>query len=73
MRPMGKFVWFFVDLAILSRRDLRTKPGVLTPGMGKKESRPEGAEDDRCALTSHSLPLSAAPSGRVLFLRYTWG
>jgi hypothetical protein len=37
----------FDDLAILSRRDLRTKPGVLTPGTDPKRSaRPERAEDD---------------------------
>jgi len=30
-------------VANLSRRDLRTQPGVLTPGADKKTFRPEGA------------------------------
>jgi hypothetical protein len=29
----------------LSRRDKRTQPGVLTPGIDKKWARPEGAEE----------------------------
>src|SRR5690242_12768356 len=36
----------------LSRRDNRTKPGVLTPGSVKKAPRPKGAEDISSA--SHS-------------------
>jgi len=30
---------------ILSRRDLRTQPGVLTPGHVNTETRPERAEE----------------------------
>jgi hypothetical protein len=30
---------------VLSRRDLRTQPGVLTPGTGSKNARPKGAVD----------------------------
>jgi hypothetical protein len=29
----------------LSRRDLRTQPGVLTPGRNKKDTHPEGVAD----------------------------
>src|SRR5258708_13237663 len=36
---------------ILSRRDVRTQPGVLTPGTDLKIARPEGAEDIRSAVS----------------------
>jgi adenosylcobinamide-phosphate synthase len=35
----------------LSRRDVRTQPGVLTPGTGQKIARPERAEDIRSAAS----------------------
>ncbi len=35
----------------LSRRDVRTQPGVLTPGTDLKIARPEGAEDIRSAVS----------------------
>ena len=54
----------------LSRRDSRTKPGVLTPGSDKSNARPERAEEDRSELPLNirdyqpNMPLPAAPSGR---------
>jgi hypothetical protein len=55
---------------ILSRRDRRTQPGVLTPGIEKRTARPEGAEDTRSAfrlpkrewLTHLCRPFRAGPS-----------
>src|SRR5258708_24407639 len=35
----------------LSRRDVRTQPGVLTPGTDLKIARPERAEDIRSAVS----------------------
>ena len=40
-RDVESMLWTTVSL--LSRRDYRTQPGVLTPGAGQKAARPEGA------------------------------
>src|ERR1700722_20275732 len=58
---------------VLSRRDYRTQPGVLTPGNRPKKARPEGAADRcdrrlvRLGLT-YLLTSSTAPLGRAVFL-----
>jgi hypothetical protein len=58
---------------VLSRRDYRTQPGVLTPGKRSKEACPEGATD-RCDRRLVRLGLtyqrtsSTAPLGRAVFL-----
>jgi hypothetical protein len=41
----------------LSRRDLRTEPGVLTSGTDQKKARPEGAEGIRSLLRSTTRKL----------------
>ena len=54
---------------ILSRRDLRTQPGVLTPGEHQKTARPKGAVDmglkfggsKHGFLTTLCRPLGAGP------------
>jgi len=54
---------------ILSRRDWRTQPGVLTPGKGQKTARPKGAVDigpkfrgsKHGLLTTLCRPVGAGP------------
>ena len=60
---------FVPRIRILSRRDYRTQPGVLTPGTDKKGTRPEGGGREAfSALDAERDPqrISAAPSGRDL-------
>jgi hypothetical protein len=60
----------------LSRRDLRTEPGVLTPGTDQKMARPEGAEDIRSLLRSTTrklLTILCHPLGRGLLGFVTLG
>jgi hypothetical protein len=38
-------------VVIVSRRDYRTQPGVLTPGIDQKTARPEEAGDIRCTFS----------------------
>jgi hypothetical protein len=58
---------------ILSRRDYRTKPGVLTPGICPRMIRPAGAADtwyqQRVFLASYlsEEPILASRQGAVLF------
>ena len=58
---------FVPRIRILSRRDYRTQPGVLTPGTDKKGARPEGGgrkvfPSPGCRTRSQRI--SAAPLGR---------
>jgi hypothetical protein len=61
-------------VGFLSRRESRTKPGVLTLGSDKNNARPERAEEDRSELPLNirdyqpNMPIPAAPSGRNAFL-----
>jgi hypothetical protein len=55
---------FVPRIRILSRRDYRTQPGVLTPGTDKKGTRPEGGGREAfSALDAERDPqrISAAP------------
>ena len=45
MRKGKRFPLSLMDLSLLSRRDDRTQPGVLTPGVDKGRIRPEGAAE----------------------------
>ena len=69
----GNLEPIFVDRGgSLSRRDYRSQPGVLTPGIRKKRIRPEGAADcyDRrlVYLRRQSRGTgSTAPTGRAPF------
>ena len=59
---------FVPRIRILSRRDYRTQPGVLTPGTDKKDTRPEGGGREAfSALDAQRDPqrISAAPSSFV--------
>jgi hypothetical protein len=73
-------------LSDLSRRDNRTKPGVLTRGMTKRTSRPEGG--GRTEAPEHTFdqnyltPLSSfvprslnygGQAGRVVMWAFSWG
>ena len=61
---------------ILSRRDYRTQPGVLTPGRDKNGTRPEsGGREAFPALDAERDPqrISAAPSGRGPLVNVSWG
>ena len=63
----------------MSRRDLRTQPGVLTPGADPKNARPKGAVESvpkigkTLAKPRFKAQLSAAPSGRVISWTYSRG
>jgi hypothetical protein len=55
---------FVSRIRVLSRRDYRTQPGVLTPGTDKKGTRPEGGgREEFSALGAEQGPqrISAAP------------
>ena len=67
-----------LQLAQLSRRDLRTKPAVLTPGRELKRTRPEGATeldaplyavDQESSVTNIFRPYRAATMDVFLGLR----
>src|SRR3984885_6952581 len=67
---------FVPRIRILSRRDYRTQPGVLTPGTDKKGTRPEGGGREAfSALDAERDPqsISAAPSGRGPIVNVSWG
>jgi hypothetical protein len=44
-RPSSRHTGQGMRAVILSRRDLRIQPEVLTPGKGQKTARPKGAVD----------------------------
>ena len=61
---------------LLSRRDLRTQPGVLTPGTDKRGTRPEGGgREGFSPLDAERDPqrISATPSGRGPIGDVSWG
>jgi hypothetical protein len=72
MRLFGHLVWRVLrPLSDLSRRDNRTQPGVLAPGIERKTSRPEGASEQvpqdgaEFAQTKHRSKMSYAHSGGI--------
>jgi hypothetical protein len=67
---------FVSRIRILSRRDYRTQPGVLTPGTDKKGTGPEGGGREAFSPWMPSGILnrfSAAPSGRGPIVNGSWG
>jgi hypothetical protein len=62
---------------LISRRDNRTQPGVLTPGNSRSRTRPERAADSSFQDLVRSAPVchshSTAPLGRIVLESDTWG
>jgi hypothetical protein len=66
MRPCWRL--FVKDPFTLSRRDIRTQPGVLTSGCATKSTRPKGAVERALSIGDRAISsneLSTTFSGRV--------
>jgi hypothetical protein len=63
-RNRGALEYRIISVGSLSRRDLRTQPGVLTPGNDRIDAHPEGVEDWTLGWAPrNSPPYVAGPLG----------
>jgi hypothetical protein len=69
---MSSLGWSRMACWILSRRDYRTQPGVLTPGNDQKTVRPEGAKENPFRVSSSLHSLLATPPYRPVRAGPLW-